>query len=141
MMTFPQVHHRRRPVGGFQELAAADRAGRLADAARRRLTRRRRGRGWQPLAHVGPAPGGPSLRTGRRTRARLALAAVDEEPVLEGALHAVGMAEVVDRRALGRDPGLERRIDRVAERRELGAREPAAGASGWMRARNSASSA
>ena len=31
MMTFPQVIIDGRPIGGFQELAAADRAGRLAD--------------------------------------------------------------------------------------------------------------
>jgi glutaredoxin 3 len=31
MMTFPQVMIDGQPLGGFQELAAADRAGRLAD--------------------------------------------------------------------------------------------------------------
>ena len=31
MMTFPQVIIDGQPLGGFQELAAADRAGRLAD--------------------------------------------------------------------------------------------------------------
>jgi len=31
MMTFPQVIIDGKPIGGFQELAAADRAGRLAD--------------------------------------------------------------------------------------------------------------
>ncbi len=31
MMTFPQVIVDGQPLGGFQELAAADRAGRLAD--------------------------------------------------------------------------------------------------------------
>ena len=31
MMTFPQVLIDGQPLGGFQELAAADRAGRLAD--------------------------------------------------------------------------------------------------------------
>ena len=31
MMTFPQVIIDGRPLGGFQELAAADRAGRLVD--------------------------------------------------------------------------------------------------------------
>ena len=31
MMTFPQVLLDGRPIGGFQELAAADRAGRLAE--------------------------------------------------------------------------------------------------------------
>ena len=31
MMTFPQVLIDGRPLGGFQELAAADRAGRLAE--------------------------------------------------------------------------------------------------------------
>ena len=31
MMTFPQVMIDGEPLGGFQELAAADRAGRLAD--------------------------------------------------------------------------------------------------------------
>jgi glutaredoxin 3 len=33
MMTFPQVIIDGRPIGGFQELAAADRAGRLAELA------------------------------------------------------------------------------------------------------------
>ncbi len=31
MMTFPQVLIDERPIGGFQELSAADRAGRLTD--------------------------------------------------------------------------------------------------------------
>ena len=31
MMTFPQVMLDGEPIGGFQELAAADRSGRLAD--------------------------------------------------------------------------------------------------------------
>jgi glutaredoxin 3 len=31
MMTFPQVIIDGKPIGGFQELAAADRSGRLAD--------------------------------------------------------------------------------------------------------------
>jgi glutaredoxin 3 len=33
MMTFPQVIIDGQPIGGFQELAAADRAGRLAELA------------------------------------------------------------------------------------------------------------
>jgi glutaredoxin 3 len=33
MMTFPQVIVDGEPIGGFQELAAADRAGRLAELA------------------------------------------------------------------------------------------------------------
>ena len=48
-------------------------------------------------------------------RARLAGAGVDEEAVLEGAAGAVDVAEVVDRRALGVDPGVQRVLDRVAQ--------------------------
>src|SRR2546425_1219419 len=52
-------------------------------------------------------------------RAGLALSPVHEEAVLEGAPRAVGMPEVVDRRAAGVDARLERLHDRVAERLEL----------------------
>ena len=70
------------------------------------------------------------------------LAGVDEEAVLEAAAGAVDVAEVVDRGALGVDPGAERGLDRVLQRRPLGARSALpAGRSGWMPARNSASSA
>ena len=46
-----------------------------------------------------------------------------EELVLEGALHAIGIAEVVDRRALGVDARLQRLDDRAGELVELGARQ------------------
>src|SRR4051812_19959716 len=75
-----------------------------------------------PLARVRPAPGGDELAHRRAAdRARLALAAVDEELVLEGALDAVGMAEVVDRRTARAEARLERRDDRVAQRGDLAA--------------------
>src|SRR3954454_13230955 len=62
------------------------------------------------LAHVGPAPGGAQLADRAPADvARLSLAQVHEELVLEAALDAVGVAEVVDRRALGLDPRVQRR--------------------------------
>ena len=62
MMTFPQVVIDGEPIGGYQELVAADRAG----APRRSLRRSRRlsaGRAARlaALADVGPAPGGAQL--------------------------------------------------------------------------------
>ena len=49
---------------------------------------------------------------------------MDEEPLLEGAAGAVDVAKVVDRRPLGVDPGLQRLLDRVAQRLELPTRQP-----------------
>jgi hypothetical protein len=60
-------------------------------------------------------------------RTGLAGATMDQEAVLEGAAGAVDVAEVVDRGSLCVDSRLERVLDRVAEPRELGAREPAHG--------------
>src|SRR4051812_49725170 len=58
------------------------------------------------LARVRPAPGGHELDDLRSAlRARLAPPAVDEELVLERAADAVGVAEVVDRRAAGGEGG------------------------------------
>ena len=75
MMTFPQVVIDGEPLGGYQELVAADRDGRLAELAARP---RALGRGWQRLADVGPAPGGAQLAHGpAAVQARLALAQVD----------------------------------------------------------------
>ena len=69
---------------------------------RRRLSPRPR---LAALADVGPAPGRAQLaHRPAAHQARLALAQVDEEAVLEGALDAVGVAEVVDRRALRASP-------------------------------------
>ena len=48
-----------------------------------------------------------------------------EEAVLEGAARAVEVAEVVDRRAVGVDPLLQRLAHRLAQQRPLGARESA----------------
>ncbi len=45
MMTFPQVVIDGEPIGGYQELVAADRDGRLRGLQRSR--RVARGRGWQ----------------------------------------------------------------------------------------------
>jgi hypothetical protein len=53
---------------------------------------------------------------------------VDEELVLEGALDAVGVAEVVDGRAARVDPGGQRRDDGVAQRAGLLAGQPTGGA-------------
>jgi hypothetical protein len=47
-----------------------------------------------------------------------------EELILEGAARAVDVAEVVDRRALGRDPGRERLLDRLPQPLPLRPREP-----------------
>ena len=140
MMTFPQVIIDGEPLGGYQQLVARIATGGWSrsppDAAagpRPRLA---------ALADVRPAPGGDELsHRAPAHRARRALAAVDEELVLERAAHAVGMAEIVDRGALGGDPGLQRPDDPVAQRRALRAVSRSAGRSGWMRARNSASSA
>src|SRR4029079_3808146 len=72
------------------------------------------------LAHVRAAARGAQLaHRASAGQASLALAQVDEELVLEGAADAVGVAEVVDRGALGRDPRLQRGHDRVAQRRAL----------------------
>jgi hypothetical protein len=49
-----------------------------------------------------------------RNRARLAAAAMDEELVLERTAHAVGVAEVVDRRAARAEPGGQRLAHAVA---------------------------
>ena len=119
MMTFPQVIVDGEPLGGFQELVAADRAGRLAELARRRLSPARPR--LAALADVGPAPRGAQLAHGPRRRRRHGSPSRRwiEEAVLEGALDAVGVAEVVDRRALRVEPRLERGDDRVAQRRDL----------------------
>ena len=116
MMTFPQVVIDGEPLGGYQELVRADRDGAPARAVgRSRLARPR----LAALAHVGPAPRGAQLaHRAAAAHARLALAQVDEEAVLEGAADPVGVAEVVDRRALGLDAGLRvtRRPRRAAPR-------------------------
>jgi hypothetical protein len=58
------------------------------------------------LTYVGPpAPHDQLADRGATARTRLALAAVHEEAVLEGPAGAVDVAEVVDRRTLGIDPG------------------------------------
>ena len=49
MMTFPQVIIDGEPLGGYQELAAADRAGQLSDFARPDFA------GARPLGDVTPA--------------------------------------------------------------------------------------
>ena len=119
MMTFPQVVIDGSPLGGYQELVRADREGALAGARRSRVARPR----LALLAHVGPAPRGAQLaHRAAAAQARLALAQVDEEAVLEGAADAVGVAEVVDRGALGLDPGLRatRRPRRAAPRTACG---------------------
>ena len=106
-MTFPQIVVGERAIGGFRELLEADREGSLSDLLDRAAD------GPRPrlaaLADVGAAPGGAHLPDRvAAARARLALARVHEEAVLERALGAVGIAEVVDRGALGVDPGLQR---------------------------------
>src|SRR6478609_11145181 len=91
--------------------------------ASERCTRPPRAAGWTSswppeararlaaLAHVGPAPGDDDLLDRRPAApARLALAQVHEEAVLEGAAHAVDVAKVVDR-----GPA---RVDSRAERLE-----------------------
>src|SRR3954468_8234534 len=105
-----------RAIGAVSEVSPAG-AGLSARPPRPRLA---------ALAHVGPALRDAQLDHGAAARqAGQPGAAVDAERVLEGPARAVGVAEVVDRRALGLDAGLERRDDRVAERRELGAPEAA----------------
>ena len=86
-----------------------------------------------------PRPAATNLRTSSPQRARLAVAAVDEELVLERALDAVGVAEVVDRGAARVEAGLQRRDDGVAQRGDLRALQRPASRSGWIAARNSAS--
>ena len=49
---------------------------------------------------------------------------MDEEPVLEGAAGSVGVAEVVDRGAVGGDPGAQRLDHPVAQSRELRTGQP-----------------
>src|SRR3954452_1343788 len=80
--------------------------------------------GLASLADVGPAPGGAQLADrAAAAHARLTLAQVDEEAVLERPAHPSGVAEVVDGRALRRDAELERLDHRVAQGARLLARE------------------
>src|SRR3954447_4565901 len=72
------------------------------------------------LAHVGPPPRRPQLAHGpAAAHARLALAQVDQEAVLERAADPFGVAEVVDGGALRLDAELERLHHRVAQRARL----------------------
>src|SRR5437588_8499665 len=59
------------------------------------------------------------------SRAGLAGPGVDQEPVLEGATGAVQMPKIVDRRALGVDPGGECLLDGVPQARPLCPGQPA----------------
>ena len=77
-------------------------------------------------ADVGAAAGGDELRDGpAAARARLSLAQVDQELVLHRAALAVRVAVVVDRRALVREPRLERLDDARVQALEVGAAQPA----------------
>src|SRR3954471_1709696 len=72
------------------------------------------------LAHVRAASAGDHLDDRRPALvARLALAEVDQELVLERPLHPIGVAEVVDRRAARRQAGAERLADPGGERLAL----------------------
>src|SRR5437660_1554503 len=77
------------------------------------------------LADVGAAASDDDLADRRpATRARLALPPMHEEVILKGAARAIDVAEVVDRRALGLDPGCERLLDRLAQPLPLRPGEP-----------------
>ena len=91
---------------------------RQARAARPRgRDRRTRGRGWQCSHAYVPRPAATNLTISPpHTGQRLAPAAVDEELVLERPADAVGVAEVVDRRAARREAGEQRLADRDGER-------------------------
>src|SRR4051794_26358272 len=87
------------------------------------------------LAGVRPAPAGDELHDlAAAAHARLALAQVHLEAVLERALDAVGMAEVVDRCATGVDPRCEHLLHRGRQLAVLLAFERARRAQ-WMHAR------
>src|SRR5262249_19103939 len=76
------------------------------------------------LAHVGPAPGRTELADRiTAVRARLLLAEGDQELVLKASAGPVRGAEVVDRRALGLQPGHKRLDARVAQGGALGSGE------------------
>src|SRR5689334_5248045 len=134
MMTFPQVVIDGETIGGYQAPVAYDKSGSLAELAAapsaRPATRsggpvsargqarppRRAGTRLAALAHVCPAAGHAQLaHRPAAARARLALAQVHEELVLEAAADPVRVAEVVDRGALGLQPGQQRRDDRIPD--------------------------
>ncbi len=110
MITFPQIVIDGETLGGFDELLAADRAGRLKRAARRLS---RAAAAWPDAAAAAgsarrrrsPPPDDELADRGAAAGTRLALAAVDQEAVLERAARAVDVAEVVDRGPFGLDPG------------------------------------
>ena len=137
MMTFPQVIIDGELVGGFTEVQAAaeSRAPGRATARAQPAQSASHASAFAPrsrlagLADVGPAPGDDHLHDRRPARpARLALAPVDEELVLEGSAHAVDVAEVVDRRPARVDAGLQRRDRRLAQALVLLGRELPGGA-------------
>src|SRR5688572_16291193 len=71
-------------------------------------------------ADVGaPAGGAHLLDAGSAPHARLSLAQMDQEPVLERALSPVDVPVVVDRRALRVDSLVQRLDHRIAERGDL----------------------
>ena len=107
MMSFPQVIVDGELIGGFTEVQAAAESGRLDELVVGRLSAARRARPrLAGLAHVRSAPADDHLHDRRAAHhARLALAQVHEELVLEGAAHAVDVAEVVDARAARVDAG------------------------------------
>ena len=109
MMSFPQVLVGDELVGGFQETAARRPVRPAAGSCCSRPPPDPRAR-LAALADVGPAAGRDHLDDRRAAgQARLAAAQVHQELVLEGARDAVGMAEVVDRRAARVDARRQRR--------------------------------
>ena len=127
MMTFPQVVIDGEPIGGYQELVAADRV--------RPARRVQRGPAGAPRP-----PAGSARRRRSRARPRAACAPGRRSRThgcpsrrwirnwsWNDAVRPVGRAEVVDRGALGLEPGLQRRDDRVAQRDALRPAEPVRG--------------
>ena len=144
MMTFPQVVIDGEPIGGYQELVAADRAGGLAALADRRLKRRaaRRGRGWQRSHTYVPRPAARSLRIGARSagtarpraggsRKRSWKVPLTPSGSRKSSIVAplASIPASSDSTTASRSACACARVSRFA------------GRSGWMRARNSASSA
>ena len=155
MVTFPQIMIGGEPIGGFDELLAADRAGPLAEllaepsAAGPASSRRR-------LTHDAAAAGAAGSARTRRSRARRRRSCGSCVPQRG---HGSPSRRWTRKRSwkeprapsrwrkssivapLASIPAAQRLLDRVAQRASCAARQPPAGRSGWMPARNSASSA
>ena len=123
----PQILIDGRPIGGYTELWQLDRDGELDEPLAACPPRP-----LEPLAPrtlPGAAPGDTDLVDRRPAAlARLAPAAVDAELVLHAALAPSGLAVVAQRRALTRDPRVERLahapVKRLSSRRLERAGDP-----------------